>query len=568
MSSINIPLGADLSGLKSGLDQGAKIVSDASEKFASAADKASKRASGGIDSIQNSGKTLQQQFRLLQREAIELAAKYGATSEQAVAAARAAGEVKDQIQDTKVVIDAFAADSKFTDVAGAMKQAAGAATIVTGAMGLLGVKSEETQAMLLKVQSALALTQGLAQIKEMGAAFTALSAVIKMSVIPSLITMNGLIVASGIGAFVAIVGVLAYNWFKTSEAQKEAAETLRQLKKVTEEYHARAQDLNVQLLKGTQRTYADINNETTKAILERVKRIREIEENASKESRNLNQAELLEIQRLKEEQVKINQIGEQKILDAKKAAAEEARKAREAEAQVIRDNIKAEQEATLRSMRVQEKYDESRRKMNADTNKQIHGNTKEALDAIAAEFEDPKFSEVRAKIVFDKIQPKIDAIKIMNEIADITQQFTQRIGAIFTQMASDMAFSIGESLGGKDIDWGKNMKIQLAKLMQLVGAAVIAMGTATSAVGNPMGPYQIAAGLALQVAAGVLSATAGAGGGGGSVGSPSANVSQFNTGFGAGNSRGGMASFNSNTRIEGNDLIIVYERSSNFNKRG
>jgi hypothetical protein len=170
------------------------------------------KASGATENLGNKVQTMRQQLRLATQDAQAMAEKYGIMSSQAIASASRAGELKDKIGDINTVITAFSADSKFTVVAGALQSAAGAASIVTGAMGLLGTESKATQEMLLKVQSALALTQGLAQIKEMGASFTALRAVVVGQVIPSIaamgVTMNialGVIGLLAVGVYAMVV---------------------------------------------------------------------------------------------------------------------------------------------------------------------------------------------------------------------------------------------------------------------------------------------------------------------------------------------------------------------------
>lgn len=175
------------------------------------------KASGATEKLGDKVQTMRQQLRLATQDAQAMAEKYGIMSTQAIASASRAGELKDKIGDINTVITAFSADSKFTVVAGALQSAAGAASIVTGAMGLLGTESKATQEMLLKVQSALALTQGLASIKEMGASFTALRAVIVGQVIPSILAMNTATMV-GIGGLIVAIGAITVAVYKYNEA--------------------------------------------------------------------------------------------------------------------------------------------------------------------------------------------------------------------------------------------------------------------------------------------------------------------------------------------------------------
>jgi hypothetical protein len=57
--------------------------------------------------------------------------------------------------------DAFNPDAKFKALSASLNGVAGGFSAVTGAMGLLGAESEDVQRLMLKVQSAMALSQGL-----------------------------------------------------------------------------------------------------------------------------------------------------------------------------------------------------------------------------------------------------------------------------------------------------------------------------------------------------------------------------------------------------------------------
>jgi hypothetical protein len=222
---MNLSLGIDLPALQKDANGAVSIIKGATVGLADAANKANTAIAGGTETAAKGLGSLQTQFRAAQREALTLAAKYGSMSEAALQAAQRAGSLKDDLQDQKAIINAFSADSKFTVLAGAMQQAAGAASIVTGSMGLLGVKSQDAADMLLKVQSALALTTGLAQIKEMNASFVALSAVIKTSVIPSIVAMN-LAMSVGMVAAIAVAVIAIYGIINNMNEEAESADRL------------------------------------------------------------------------------------------------------------------------------------------------------------------------------------------------------------------------------------------------------------------------------------------------------------------------------------------------------
>jgi len=123
--------------------------------------------------------SLKKQLREAQAEVSALADKFGATSKQAIEAAKKAAELKDRIADAKALTDAFNPDAKFKALTSSLSGVAGGFAAVQGAMSLLGSESQDVQKMLLKVQSAMAISQGLQSVGESIDSFRQLGAVIK-----------------------------------------------------------------------------------------------------------------------------------------------------------------------------------------------------------------------------------------------------------------------------------------------------------------------------------------------------------------------------------------------------
>ena len=123
--------------------------------------------------------TLKQQFKEAQLEVQALSDKFGATSAQAVEAAKSAALLKDRISDAKSLTDAFNPDAKFKAVTGALTGVAGGFSVVTGALGAFGKQNESVEKALLKVQSAMAIASGAQAVGESIDAFKQLGAVIK-----------------------------------------------------------------------------------------------------------------------------------------------------------------------------------------------------------------------------------------------------------------------------------------------------------------------------------------------------------------------------------------------------
>jgi hypothetical protein len=123
--------------------------------------------------------SLKKQLREAQQDVQALSDKFGATSEQAIEAAKRASELKDRIGDAKALTDAFNPDAKFKALTASLSGVAGGFAAAQGAIGLFGAESEAVEKTLLKVQSAMALSQGLQSVGESIDSFKQLGAVIK-----------------------------------------------------------------------------------------------------------------------------------------------------------------------------------------------------------------------------------------------------------------------------------------------------------------------------------------------------------------------------------------------------
>ena len=177
--------------------------------------------------------SLKSQLRQAQQEVQTLSDKFGATSREAVNAAKRAAELKDRIGDAKALTDAFNPDAKFKALSSSLAGVAGGFSVVTGAMGAFGGESKEVQQTLLKVQSAMAMAYGLQAVGESIDSFKQLGAVIKSLTIVQRISAavqlvwNAAMAANPIGAIVAVVAALVaagYALVKMFTASSEATQ--------------------------------------------------------------------------------------------------------------------------------------------------------------------------------------------------------------------------------------------------------------------------------------------------------------------------------------------------------
>ena len=137
----------------------------------------------GGDKVNESVGSIKQQLREAQKEVVQLSEKFGATSKEAIEAAKRAAELKDTIGDSKSLIDAFNPDAKFRAFSSSVAGVASGFAALQGAMSLFGNESEDVQKALLKVQSAMAISQGLQAVGESIDSFKQLGAVIQQTTV-------------------------------------------------------------------------------------------------------------------------------------------------------------------------------------------------------------------------------------------------------------------------------------------------------------------------------------------------------------------------------------------------
>ena len=172
--------------------------------------------------------------------------------------ARAAGELKDKVDDSNEAINAMN-PNKFQAVATFAGAAAGGISAVTGAMGLFGEQSEEVTKTLAKVQSAMALSQGLAALSELPKAWNNLKAAMASTeIVQKIVTAgqwlwNAALMANPIGLIIAGVAALTAGIYLLVKAFSSSnVEQERQLKLT--------KDLNAANVEGAKNAAVERNN--------------------------------------------------------------------------------------------------------------------------------------------------------------------------------------------------------------------------------------------------------------------------------------------------------------------
>jgi hypothetical protein len=178
--------------------------------------------------------SLRSQLREAQADVAALSEKFGATSAEAVNAAQKAAELKDRIGDAKALTDAFNPDAKFRSLTASLSGVAGGFAAVQGGMALFGAESENVQATLLKVQSAMALSQGIQALGEARDSFRQLGAVAN-DVFKSIKAAIG---STGIGLLVVALAAVVTYWDDIAEAIDGATDESKAYKAVQDQVTA------------------------------------------------------------------------------------------------------------------------------------------------------------------------------------------------------------------------------------------------------------------------------------------------------------------------------------------
>lgn len=533
---------------KEGMDVISKSVVDGGQK-----------AEGATEKLGDKVQSMRSQLRQATQDAQQMAEKYGVMSQQAISSASRAGQLKDKIGDINTVITAFSADSKFTVVAGALQQAAGAASIVTGSMALLGVESKETEAMLLKVQGALALTQGLATIKEMGAAFTALQAVIVGQVIPSLsamgTAMNIALGVAGIALAAIITAVVMYNNSLDEEANA--------LKAATE-----AQKANNEAIADSQKIIITTQGLRTRAMKEGLEK--ELRQNKDKLAIEIYDNELAYSQGL----ISAATFENRKIYIKQNFANEEEKIRKAFHLKDLEDAKKHKKSLNViysQPLEIQNQF-AGGGQMNLPELIMPSAPTKLGLSPletmafrIKQDAEKARIALLNAKVLLIETQTKL-----FEDLKNITEQ---GIANTFGSVGQAIGDSLAASLSNEDADMmdaiGVAIVKSLGQMAVQVGSMLIALSVPMMLAGLPTGYAYAAAGTGLIAVGSMVSGLAGRKSQGGTTSEtnltePTSNFNGNGSNYIGGNNSGNIVI---NGMIKGNDIQLVNGRNDRkFNR--
>ena len=224
---------------------------------------------------------LKQQLKESQKELLGVIQKFGETSTEASNAAKKVADLKDTIGDAKALTDAFNPDRKFQAFSGALQSVAGGFAAVQGAQALFGSQSKDLEKTLVKVQGALALSQGINSILEAKDSFKVLKSVLlEFNIVQKVVAIgtrlwNAALAANPIGAIVTVVaaliaGIVALTsyFISNANAAKAQAKSVEESTKALEK-QAKTLERNNQEFEKSQNqklALAKANGETAESI--------------------------------------------------------------------------------------------------------------------------------------------------------------------------------------------------------------------------------------------------------------------------------------------------------------
>jgi uncharacterized protein YcbK (DUF882 family) len=231
-----------------------KVTKEDADAFKKINDELAKTKTG-VEGIITPVKSLRTQMMEARNEVVRISdATGGKLTPELIKATKRAAELKDRVGDLGKTLDALNPDRKFAAFSQGIQGIAGGFAAAQGAMALFGNESEDVQKALLKVQGALALSQGINSVLELGDAFKNIKTLLVAATISTealavangelavaegaatagAISFSAALTATGIGAIVVAVGLLAAAMYNLSKANDEAALTTELLAKKQE----------------------------------------------------------------------------------------------------------------------------------------------------------------------------------------------------------------------------------------------------------------------------------------------------------------------------------------------
>ena len=322
-----------------------------------------------------------------QREAEALALQFGINDQRTQEAIKRAGQYKGQLEQLDQAVEANkgGVDQLFRSVQGV----AAGFEIAAGATALFGSESQELEKILIKVQGAMVLAQGLKDFKEFGGAIRGLVTLVGERLVAAFATLRTALISSGIGAAVVAVGLLVANFLrlreetaKAAEQQKKYNDELTNLRKEREQLQKGDEQYTRDELKRVSDRLAAGQKELAEKVAARRKYLRDLsllgveEADSDKLRAETNLKEIaLNNERLVNERLKLSN----KVAELDKQAAERAASERASNTKTEKEEI---DEFALYVQRQREKRERELRTFSSKQVLETKNYTKDQLEQV------------------------------------------------------------------------------------------------------------------------------------------------------------------------------------------
>lgn len=406
--------------------------------------------SGQADKSVKSFKT---QLREAEDALIDIKKQFGDLSPEAIKAAKNVASLRDQFKDAKEVSDLFDPGKKFAAFGNVARTAAGSVTALTGSMALFGDQSKDVEQALLKVQGALALSEGANTIADSAKDFKRLNVLIQQSAAfqkanaianrlaagamrlfgvattqtsTAFKVLKGAIIATGIGALVVLIGTLISKISDWTSGTKDAEKAQEALNNSLE----RQQELLASELKSID-VVTRARTARAKIAGKSEQEITAIEDAAAQER----------IDALKKNYERLNDIAR----DSENRSVEDQKKANDSANEAYRRYLDSLTEADLKTVERQAKIADDARKKQDEA-------SKKAIEQRKADAQKRRDVELQAIDELEKLKEE-NYLKSINDarerdIAEIDIQFEnekKRIEGL--KLAGDLEAKILDELG-------------------------------------------------------------------------------------------------------------------------
>jgi len=315
--------------------------------------------STNTEQAQTSVKSFKAQLREANGELVAMSERFGAASTEAIAAAKKVAGLKDAIGDAKALAETFNPDKKFVALGGAIQGAVSGFSALQGAQALFGSESKDLEKTLLKVQSVMALQQGISGVFAAVDSFKLLANTVKTSVVSSFTTLRGALISTGLGALAVGLGLLVANFDKVKQVVLNLIPGLASVGKFIGGLVDRITDF-IGVTSDASRELAKMRDEADKSLKLNNKYLQQHGDELDKYTKSKIDAKNKYLEAVKDEtlsekdRIELAKRANREITAADKERADDIAKAREDEAKKAADKQKQVDDKTKADLKAQQ----------------------------------------------------------------------------------------------------------------------------------------------------------------------------------------------------------------------